>query len=260
MNINNSQIGNTASEPLISNSDSEASISQLISPGTVTTSQPLMDDNIPNMIRSQPLLISDQSRVEILMRQRTFRRRRRPRRAQRRWQQKVQHQHQQLAHQIRYRQMANQHFQQQQEHRHNQQEEEEPKAHQDRDRHNHSLRRSPTFYDLFAEVMNERLLEMYDWETLSPENQPEHGQLFELNSTAAMGQPALVQDDAEQSTGIHAFEPSKEGEQQKTTQMAEQCNQTPLSIIQANSRLHSFDSILFQIEQTKELLVANPAP
>ena len=167
MHINNSQIGNTASEPSISNSDSEASISQLISTDIMTTSQPPMDHNMPNITRSQPLLISDQSRVEILMRQRTARRRRR-RRAQRRWQQRVQHQHQQLAHQIRYRQMANQHFQQQQDHRYNQDEEREQEEQQDRDRHNHSLPRSVTFSDLFAEVMDERLLEIYDWETLSP--------------------------------------------------------------------------------------------
>ena len=123
MNINNSQTGSTASEPSISNSDSEVSISQLISPGIVKAGQPRMDLDMPHSTRSQPLLISDQSGVEILLRQRTARRRRRQRRAQRRWEQRDQHQHQQLAHQIRYRQMANQHFQQQQDHRHNQDEE-----------------------------------------------------------------------------------------------------------------------------------------
>ena len=258
MNNNNSQIGNTASEPSISYSDSEASIGQLISPGIMTTSQPPMDHNMPNIIRSQPLLISDQSRVEILMRQRTSRRRRRRRRAQRRWQQRVQHQHQQLAHQIRYRQMVNQHFQQQQEHRYDQ--DEEGEAQQDRDRHNHTLRRSPTFYDLFAEVMNERLLEIYDWETLSPENQPEQAQLFQLESTAALEQPVLVHDDAEQSPPIHAFESSEEDEQQKTTQMAEECNPAPLSNIETNSTPNSFDSILSQIEQMEEYQDSDSSP
>jgi hypothetical protein len=109
--------------------------------------------------------------------------------------------------------MANQHFQQQQDHRYNQGEEQEREAHHDPDRHEHTLHRSPTFYDLFAEVMNERLLEMYDWETLSPENQREQEQLFELDNTAALEQPALVQDDAEQSPRIYAFESSEEGEQ-----------------------------------------------
>ena len=253
--MNNSQIGNTASEPSISNSDTEASISQLISTDIMSTSQPPMDHNMPNIIRSQPLLISDQSRVEILMRQRTARRRR----AQRRWQQRVQHQHQQLAHQIRYRQMVNQHFQQQRDHQHNQDEELQQEEQQDPDRHNHTLSRSPTFYDLFAEVMNERLLEIYDWEALTPENQPEQEQLTELESTAAMEHPVLVQDDANQSPEIHASESSEEGEQQKNTQMAEECNHTPLSIIGANSTLNSFDSVLFEIEPMEEQQGTDPS-
>ena len=261
MNINNSQIGKTASEPSISDSDSEASVIQLISPSIITTSQPPMDHNMPNIIQSRPLLISDLSRVEILMRQRTARRRRRRRRqAQRRWEQRAQHQRQQLAHQIRCRQMANQHFQQQPEHRYNQEEEQEQEAQQDRDRHNHTLPRSPTFTDLFAEVMDERLLEMYDWETLTPENQQEQDQLSELESTTAMEQPVLVKDDAEQSPEIHIFESSEDGEQQKKTQMAEECNQTPLGNIQNNSTLNSFDSILFQIEQMEEHQEKNPSP
>jgi hypothetical protein len=82
MNINNSQMGNIVSEPSISNSDDEASIGQLISPGVVTTSPLPMDLNMPHSTRSQPLLISDRSGVEILLRQRTARRRRRRRRAQ----------------------------------------------------------------------------------------------------------------------------------------------------------------------------------
>ena len=65
--------------------------------------------------------------------------------------------------------------------------------------------------------MNERLLEIYDWETMTPENQQEHGQLSELESATAMEQPVLVQDDLEQSPQIRAFESSEEGEQQKTT-------------------------------------------
>ena len=108
--------------------------------------------------------------------------------------------------------MANQHFQQQHDLRYNQDDEREQEQ-QNQDRQNHTLRRSPTFYDLFAEVMNERLLEIYDWETLTPDNQQEQGQLSELESTTAMEQPVLVQDDAEQSPEIHTFESSEESEQ-----------------------------------------------
>ena len=259
MNINNSRIGNTASEPSISNSNSEASISQLMSPGIVTTSQPPMDHNMPNIIRSHPLLISDQSGAEILLRQRTARRRRRQRRAQRRWEQRAQHQHQQLAHQIRYRQMANQHFQQQQDHRYNQDEEREQEEQQDRDRHNHALPRSVTFSGIFAEVMDERLLEMYDWETLSPEHQLGQEQLYGLESTVALEQPTLVQEKTEQSQPIHAFETS-EGDEPQKKQMTKDCDQTPLNNIQNTSTLHLFDSTLFQVEQTAQIEQPDPSP
>ena len=148
--------------------------------------------------------------------------------------------------------MANQHFQQQQDHRYKQGEEQEHEEQQDRDHHNHSPGQSPAFHDLFAEVMDEQLLEMYDWETLSQGNQLEQGQLFELDSTTDMEQLVLVQDDVEQSPEIHTFESSEECEQQQKTQLAEECNRTPLSNIQTDSQLHSFDSLLFQIEQMGE--------
>ena len=66
MNVNPSQIANTAQEPSISHAYDEDSIGHLISTGIVTTSQPSVH---PNMIPSQPLLITDQSRIAILMRQ-----------------------------------------------------------------------------------------------------------------------------------------------------------------------------------------------
>ena len=69
--------------------------------------------------------------------------------------------------------MANQHFQQQRDHQYEQ--DEEGEAQQDRDHHNHTLLGFSAFYDLFAEVIDERSLEMYDWETFSPKNQREQG-------------------------------------------------------------------------------------
>ena len=95
--------------------------------------------------------------------------------------------------------------------------------------------------------MSERLLEIYDWETSTPEDQQDQSQLFELESTTAMEQPALVRDVVEQSPQIHAFETLEESEQQKKKQIAEESDPTPLSTIQNNSTLHSFDSTLFQI-------------
>ncbi|CAF0948145.1 unnamed protein product [Didymodactylos carnosus] len=108
--------------------------------------------------------------------------------------------------------------------------------------------------------MNERLLEMYDWETLTPENQQEQDQLFELESTVAMEQPILVQDCVKPSPRIHAFESSEEGEQQKKNQMAEEYDQTPLRNMHNNSTPHSFDSILFQIEPMQDLQQTDPSP
>ena len=95
MNNNDEEIARAASQPLSSDAHNEASISPLISPGIVSS--------------SQPLLLSDQSRVEIVTRHRVSRRGRRRRQAQ--------GQPQQLAQQIRRRHMSNQYRQQQQYHR-----------------------------------------------------------------------------------------------------------------------------------------------
>ena len=100
--------------------------------------------------------------------------------------------------------------------------------------------------------MDERLLEMYDWETLSQENQREQDQLFDLETTSDMEQLVLVQDNVEQSPEINTFESAEENDQQQRTQMAEECNQTSLSNMQNHSTLHTFDSILFQNEQMEE--------
>ena len=108
--------------------------------------------------------------------------------------------------------------------------------------------------------MDERLLEMYDWQTLSQENQHEQGQSCELESIAAMEQPAITLDDAKQSPRMHTFESSEEGEHQKKNPMAEECDQTSHSNIQNNSAVHSFDSILFQIEQIVVLRETSPSP
>ena len=75
-----------------------------------------------------------------------------------------------------------------------------------------------------------------------------------------MEQPVLVQGDAEQSPQIHTFQSSEEAEQQKKKQTAEECDQTPISNIETNSMLHSFDSILFQIEPMDKLREMDLSP
>ena len=108
--------------------------------------------------------------------------------------------------------------------------------------------------------MDERLLEMYACETSTPENQQQPGQLFELDSTAALEQSALVRDDAGRWPGLRAFESSEEGEELLKKQMAEQCGQTRISNIKNNSTLNLFNCILFQIEQIEEYQESDPSP
>ena len=254
MNTNNTQIADSASEPSISNAQNEASISQLISTSIVPTSQPSMYLNTTNMIPNQPLLISEQSRIEIMMRQREARRRRRRSRAQRRREQRAERQHQQqLAQQIRRRQMANQYDQQQQYHRLNWYEQREQERHRDRDHYNYILRRSPTFNELFEEVIEERLLEVYDWETMHPRDRWEQEQLYELEGIAALEQLALLQDELKQSQQIHALEVSETENEKEQKRRAEGWDQIQIHAIESNSTSQSFDSILDHIEQTQQI-------
>ncbi|CAF1368286.1 unnamed protein product [Didymodactylos carnosus] len=131
------------------------------------------------------------------MRHREARWRRRRRRAQRRQEQRTDHPHQQLAHQIRRRQMANQQFQQQEYHRNRCSDERERQEHQDRDLSDDVQSPSPTVDELFEEVIDERLLELFDWDTIFLNDQRDQDQLIELEDIAAMEQPALVQQDVE---------------------------------------------------------------
>ena len=195
MDTDNSQISNAASEPASSNAHNEASTNQLISTDIATTSQPSMCLNVGNMIPTQPLVISDQSRVEILMRHREARWTRCRRRAQRRQEQRTEHPHQQLAHQIRRRQMANQQFQQQEYHRKRRSDERARQEHQDQDLSDNVQSPSPTIDELFEQVIDERLLELFDWETIFTNNQRDQDHLNEPEVIASIDQPALEQEE-----------------------------------------------------------------
>ena len=100
--------------------------------------------------------------------------------------------------------------------------------------------------------MDDRLLEMYDWETLSPEHQLGHGELYGLESTVAFDQANFVQEETEQSPQLHEFETSEEDEQQKKY-MTEECDQTLLNNIQNTSTLHLFDSTSIQLERMAQI-------
>jgi hypothetical protein len=226
MDTNNSQISNTASEPSISNAHNDASINPLISTDIVTTSQPSMNLIVGNMIPTEPLVISDQSRVEILMRHRQDRRRRRRRRRE----QRTEHQHQQLAQQIRRRHMANQQFQQQEYYRNHWFDERERQEHQDRDHNNNVGRQSSVINELFEEVIDEGLLELFDWDTIFSNDQPDQDPLYELEDIVAMEQPASVEEAVEQSQHNHLIDATAEEDH------------TILDRVENNSTTHSFDS------------------
>jgi hypothetical protein len=171
------------------------------------------------------------------MRHREARWRRRRRRAQRRPEQRTEHQHQQLAHQIRRRQMANQQFQQQEYYRnHRYDERERPGQHRGESNDNMQTP-SPTIDELFEEVIDERLLELLDWETIFSNDQRDHGPLYELEDIVAMEQQALVQEEVEQSLHNHAIEASEDEDH------------TKLDKVGNNSTKHSFDSKYYQLHQ-----------
>lgn len=108
--------------------------------------------------------------------------------------------------------------------------------------------------------MDERLLEMCDLETLPTDNGPEQGQVFELESTVTLDQPASVQENAEQSPRTHAFETLEEEEQPKKKQRTEEYDQTSFNNIEIHSKLHSFDSMLHQIQQMEQIDGSDPSP
>ena len=172
MNINNIQIASTASQPLNSSNHNEASISQLISPGILPS--------------SQPLLISDQSRVETVTRHREARQTRRRASAP--------SEHQNLAQQIRRQHMANQYRQQQRYYLNNWYEERERHKPEDHDGADHTMRRPSTINEHNEEVIEERLQEVYDWEIMHLMDGLEQEQSCELEGIAALEQLPLVQD------------------------------------------------------------------
>ena len=160
------------------------------------------------------------------MRRQEARRRRRQRRAQRRREQRAESQHLQLAHQIRRRQMANQYFQQQQYYQYRWYEERQRQEQQARDRYQNIQRHSPTFHELYEEVIEERFQEIYDWETMHQQNLPEEEQSYELDGITALEQPAFLQEEVEQSQ--HADD------------------------MENNSSPPSFDSIVYQMEHMQQ--------
>ena len=225
MNINNNQMASSASQPLSGNTHNEASITQLIAPGLLPS--------------SQPLLISDQSRAEIVTRRREARRPRRRRRTTSR--------HRPLAQQIRRRQMTNQYRQQEQYYRNGRTEERERHEREDQDRHDYIRRRPTAFNEHNEEVIEERLQEVYDWEIMQLMQGSEREQLYELEGVAALERLSSVQDQMEQSSQLQAVQALDEEEQQLRERAGEASTQTEHNDIEDHSTTQSLDSIIYHM-------------
>ena len=239
MDTNHSQVSDTASEPSISNAHNEASTNQLLSTDIAATSQLSMYLNVGNMIPTLPLVISDQSRVEILTRHRDARRTRRYRRAQRRQEQRTQHPHRHLAQQIRRRQMANQQFQQQEYYRNRWYDERERQEQQYPDHNNNVQTGSPTFHALYEQEIDDRLLELFDWDTIFSNDHQDRDLLCEQEHFAAMEQQLLAQEEMEQSQYVQAFEALNTEERNESQESAEQRDLEQLHQTGSNTKLNN---------------------
>ena len=231
MNINITQIASSASQPLSSNTHNEASMSQMIEPGILPS--------------SQPPLTSDQSRVDILTRHRDARRTRRRRR--------TPSQQRPLAQQIRRRQMANQYRQQQEYYRNDRIEERERHEREDQDRYD-AIRRQPSaFSDDFEDVIEERLQEVYDWEIMQLMDGLAQEQLYELEGIAALEQLPLVQDQMQQSYEIQTSQASEEEAPLMQDPSTADSVTKDLNEIEAHLTPQSFDSILYHMEGMQQM-------
>ena len=86
-------------------------------------------------------------------------------------------------------------------------------------------------------MIDERLLELFDWETIFSNDQRDQDQLDELEDIAAIEQPALVQEEVEKSQHNHLIE------------VTEEEGHIKLDKVESNSTTHLFDSILYKLHQ-----------
>ena len=190
----------------------------------------------PDILPStQPLLLSDQSGVEIATRHWVGRRGRRRRRAH--------GQPQQLAQQIRRRHMANQYHQQQQYHRND--------RYEGRDRSEDTRPPPSTVDDQIGEVIEERLQEVYDWEIMQLIDQLEQEQLNRLEYIAALEQLSVPPDEMEQSNQIPTSPTLAEEQQNTQAQTSHSWVQTQLEDSNNPLTIESLDSQLDDLVKSR---------
>jgi hypothetical protein len=253
MSTGNSGSAIPPEELVTDNNDNIVSLDQIISAGLITTSQASMNLNTMNMIPSPVTTHSDASRDEFLRRRREARRRKRQRRAQRRREQRRQERQQTVTRRQRrarrFREILNN-----QDYRwYDRYAERDRERREEEDYEDYLASRSPTFDENVEETIQEQLLDVYEWEKLTPKTRWEQEELQELEGIAALEQLALVQDHVEQLQHINELERSDEEELQQREQSEEVWNQQQLYDLESTSTQRSFSSTLDPLEQTQQI-------
>jgi hypothetical protein len=132
--------------------------------------------------------------------------------------------------------------------------EERERRRREEEEHEHYLgSRSPTFDENVEDTLQEQLLDVYEWEKLTPRDRWAQEEVFELEGIAALEQLALVQDDVEQSQQINELERSDEKELRQRKQTEEVWNQKQLHDLESTSTQRSFNSALDPLEQMQQI-------
>ena len=193
-----------------------------------------MHFNTMNMIPSQVPADADVLRDEFLRRRRNARRRKRQHRAQRRQEQRIQEQRTETRRQHRARQ-----FREILNSRLNRwydiYEERDRESREQQQYCDYLASRSPTFDENVEETIQEQLLDVYEWEKLTPRDRWAEEQVLELEGTAALEQLALVQDDLEQLPHINELQRSDEEELRQREQKEDVWNQEQLNELESTS-------------------------
>jgi hypothetical protein len=191
---------------MTNNNDDTVSLDQIISVDHNTTSQASIHLNTTNMIPSQVPTVAEVLRAQFLRRRREARRQQRRRRAQR------------------YREILND-----REYRWYDRYEERNQQRREEQAHAEYLEsRSPTSDENVEKTIQEQLLDVYEWETMMPNDRWEQEQIQDMEGIAALEQMALVQDEMEQLQQIDELERSEVEELRQRKHREEQWNQEQL--------------------------------
>ncbi len=200
MSTNNSQIGHTPSEPFIINMETETNLDQLLSVGILTTSPSSIPLNTTNMIPSQIPTISNHQEDELS---------RRTWKAQQRQEQQQERQRQQREQRLRRWQRRDQRYERWLENQYQRYREQDQREQEEQEHYRYLQQRSPNFDENMDEILQERELDAYYLERMTPEERQErwlHERLNEMGRISALEQQELMKDEIEQLHQINEFE------------------------------------------------------